>query len=260
MYSVLDISGLNPISRRIIGNAAYAIAGMADAQGQEPETKDELLVAITAFGVTTDAVNVARERFEEKGYTVLVFHATGEGGRSLEELIRSGLIKGVLDLTTTELADDLVGGVMSAGPSRLTAAAEMGIPQVVSVGALDMVNLGPPDSIKEEFRGRNLLNHNFAMVLMRTSVDECRKLGATIAAKLNKSKGPTTVMIPRKGVSSVSVEGRPFYDSEADSALFASIRANIAAHVSLVERDLAINDGAFAREAADILMKYLEHP
>lgn len=260
MYPVLDIAGLNPISRRIIANAAAAIAGMtAAALTQEPVGSDAPLVAITAFGVTTPAVNVARQYLEKQGFSVLVFHATGSGGESLEALVRAGFIEGVLDLTTTELADDLVGGVMSAGPTRLTAAGEAEVPQVVSVGAMDMVNLGPLATIREEFRNRQLFEHNATMVLMRTSPEENAELGKRIADKLNRAKGPTAVMLPLKGVSSIDTEGAPFYDPTADAALFAAIRQGVSKTVHLIERNVDINDQDFALEAATTLVDLIAH-
>ena len=186
MYSVTDISGLNTISRKILANAAFAIAGMA--QGEHPAVKDDkVLLAASMFGVTTPCVTTAREYLEQKGYEVLIFHATGSGGLAMEELIKSGFIKGVLDVTTTEWCDELVGGVLSAGPHRLEAAGQKGVPQVVSVGALDMVNFGPPETVPQQFNGRNFYPHNPTVTLMRTTVEENIELGKIMAAKLNAS-------------------------------------------------------------------------
>src|SRR5829696_2918557 len=226
MYSVVDIAGINQISARILSNAAGAIAGMAKAE--IPEAGEEKpLVGATMFGVTTPAVDAARERLEELGYEVLVFHATGAGGRSMEALMRDGFITASLDITTTELADEVVGGVLSAGPDRLEAAGFLGIPQVVSLGALDMVNFGPEDTIPKKFDGRNFYVHNPTVTLMRTTPEENAELGRRIARKLNAARGPVTLFVPLGGVSLIDAEGQPFYDPEADSALFEALRKNL---------------------------------
>jgi uncharacterized protein (UPF0261 family) len=183
LNSVVDIAGINRISRKILNEAAAAMAGMVKFRVDESDPRsDRPLVAATMFGVTTPCVQHARKILEAAGYEVIVFHATGNGGQAMESLIREGLFAGVLDITTTELADELVGGILSAGPTRLTAAAEMGVPQVVSVGALDMVNFGPRESVPEKFADRNLYVHNPTITLMRTTPDECRELGRQIGA------------------------------------------------------------------------------
>lgn len=218
MYSVVDIAGLNDIITPILDNAAGAIAGMARAYSKRlaapkksPST-DNKRIAITMFGVTTPAVTHARTIFESYPCTTYVFHATGSGGLAMERLIASGFFDGVLDLTTTELADDLVGGILSAGSDRLTAAAEAGVPQIVSLGALDMVNFGPHDTVPERFRTRKLYDHNPNITLMRTSVEECRELGRRIADKLNRAKAPgsTEIWIPKGGLSVLSTTGGTF--------------------------------------------------
>ena len=244
MYSAVDIAGLNPLSRRILANAAGAICGMV---GQDvPAAEDRPIVAASMFGVTTPCVNRIRERMEKAGYEMLVFHATGSGGRSMEGLIRDGYVAGVADMTTTEWCDEVVGGVLSAGPDRLTAAGETGIPQVVSCGALDMVNFRAMHTVPEPFRGRTLYRHNPNVTLMRTTVEECREIGRRIAENLNKTTGPTVLMLPLKGVSMLDREGEPFHDPEADAALFDTLRRHIRPPVELVELDLHINDTAFA--------------
>jgi uncharacterized protein (UPF0261 family) len=250
-YSVVDISGLNRISERILANAAGAIAGMAKVQVEENEGRP--LIGATMFGVTTPAVTRARERLEELGYEVLVFHATGTGGLSMEALARAGYLAGVLDLTTTELADDLVGGVLSAGPDRLEAAGELGLPQVVSVGALDMVNFGPRDTVPAEFESRNLYVHNPTVTLMRTTPAECAELGRRIARKLSAANGPTALFLPLQGVSMIATEGGPFHDREADEALFGALREGLGANVEVHELDLDVNDPAFADAMANRL-------
>ncbi len=257
MYSVVDIAGINHISARILSNAAGAIAGMAKAE--VPEAGEERpLVGATMFGVTTPAVDAARERLEELGYEVLVFHATGTGGQSMEALMQGGFITAALDLTTTELADELVGGVLSAGPDRLEAAGEIGIPQVVSLGALDMVNFGPRESVPERFEGRNLYVHNPTITLMRTTPDECAELGRRIAHKLNAARGPLTLFIPLKGVSMIDAEGQPFHDPKADEALFGALRENLSESVDVRELDTDINDPEFARAAAERLHEHYQ--
>jgi uncharacterized protein (UPF0261 family) len=252
MYSVVDIAGLNPISERILGNAAAAAAGMAKSQGPQAEA-GKPLVGATMFGVTTPSVTEARKRLEELGYEVLVFHATGTGGQSMEALMRSGFITASLDITTTELADELVGGVLSAGPERLEAAGELGIPQVVSLGALDMVNFGPFETVPAEFRDRLLYKHNPTVTLMRTTPEECATLGRVIAEKLNQARGPLTVFVPLKGVSLIATERQVFYDPAADEALFGAVREHLDPEVDLRELDLDINDPAFAQAMADRL-------
>jgi len=251
-YSVVDISGLNRISERILSNAAGAIAGMAQVRVAE-SGDGRPLIGATMFGVTTPAVTRARERLEELGYEVLVFHATGTGGLSMEALARGGFLVGVLDLTTTELADDLVGGVLSAGPDRLEAAGELGLPQVVSLGALDMVNFGPRETLPPQFEGRNLYVHNPTITLMRTTPEECAELGRRIARKLSAATGSTALFVPLKGVSMIAVEGQPFHDPAADEALFSALRENVGPNVELHELDLDVNDPAFADAMANRL-------
>lgn len=253
MPSVVDVAGVNRLSSKIIANAAGAIAGMVKVEHRESDDAKPMIAA-TMFGVTTVGVTKAREIIEKAGYEVLVFHAVGSGGRTMEELIRAGLIAGVLDLTTTELADELAGGVLSAGPNRLEAAGEAGVPQVVSLGALDMVNFGAPETIPPKYAERRLYPHNPLVTLMRTTVEENAELGRMIAAKLSKAKGPTVLIIPKKGVSAIAVEGGPFRDAEADEALFAGLRTNITPNVALVELDADINSDAFATEAANRLL------
>jgi uncharacterized protein (UPF0261 family) len=252
MYSVVDIAGINRLSRRILANAAHAISAMVIGRGAADTVPEDgrPLVGASMFGVTTPCVTATRELLEARGYEVLVFHATGVGGRSMEALIRDGFITGVLDLTTTELADEVAGGTLSAGPDRLEAAGRAGIPQVVSVGALDMANFGPVESVPERFRQRLLYQHNPAVTLMRTTTDENARLGALIAEKLNRARGPVAVLVPRGGVSMLDVEGEPFFDPEADNALFASLRRGLQSHIDVIEIATAINDPVFAETAS----------
>ncbi|MDB5075437.1 MAG: hypothetical protein JWO42_1616 [Chloroflexi bacterium] len=247
MYPIVDISGINRLSRQILTNAAGAIVGMVNA-GASARDEEQLrpLIAATMFGVTTPCVTAAREELESLGYEVLVFHATGVGGRSMESLIRDGFITGVLDITTTELADEVAGGSLSAGPDRLEAAGAAGIPQVVSLGALDMANFGPLAGLPEQFRGRLLHQHNPSVTLMRTTPEENAVLGQLIAEKLNRARGPAALVIPLRGVSEISVEGAIFHSREADAALFQALRGYLDARVELIEVDAQINDPQFA--------------
>lgn len=258
MYSVVDIAGLNRLSRRILANAAGMVCGaVEEAGGEEAEMRDKPLVAATMFGVTTPCVTMVREKLEGAGYEVLVFHATGSGGQAMESLISAGFIAGVADITTTEWCDELVGGVLNAGPHRLEAAAKAGLPQVVSCGALDMVNFWAMETVPQQFKKRTLYKHNPNVTLMRTTPQECAELGRIIASKLNQASGPTVLFIPLKGVSAIDQEGQPFYLPEADAALFESLRRNIRPPVELVELDMHINDPEFATAMAERLIGML---
>lgn len=257
MYSVVDVAGLNRLSRRILANAAGAVCGMVEQE--VPQGEDKPLITATMFGVTTPCVTAVRETLEAAGYEVLVFHATGSGGRAMESLIDGGFIAGVADITTTEWCDELVGGVLSAGPHRLEAAARQGLPQVVSLGALDMVNFGAIESVPEAFKGRTLYKHNPTVTLMRTTPEECAQLGRIIAGKLNAATGPTVLFVPLKGVSMIDAVGQPFYSAEADAALFEALRQTVdRSKVELVELDLHINDPAFAQAMAERLLGMLK--
>lgn len=247
MHSVVDISGLNRISRTVLASAAGAMLGMLRRPVPPAEGDERPLLAASMFGVTTPCVEAARAVVETAGYEVLVFHATGSGGQTMEGFIRDGLIAGVLDVTTTELADELVGGVLSAGADRLTAAALAGVPQVIGPGALDMVNFGPEETVPERFRGRRLHRHNANVTLMRTTPEENDRLGKEIAHKASAARGPTAVYLPLRGVSALDRAGEPFWWPEADAALFQSLRNWMSPHVPLVELDLHINDPTFAR-------------
>jgi uncharacterized protein (UPF0261 family) len=257
MPAITDVAGINSISGRILANAAAAMAGMVKAPPVElPEQRP--LIAATMFGVTTPCVTAAREALEQRGYEVLVFHATGTGGDAMEGLIDSGFMTGVLDITTTELCDRLVGGVLAAGPDRLEVAGRNGLPQVVSLGALDMVNFGARDTVPPQFEGRNLYVHNPSVTLMRTTPEECAELGRIIAAKLSGARGPVALFVPLKGVSAIDVEGGPFYDAAADEALFDALRQNLAANVEIHELDHHLNDPEFAHAMVDKLIEYID--
>jgi uncharacterized protein (UPF0261 family) len=259
MYSVVDLAGINRLSERILVNAAAAASGMAQvAAGFRSALPPRTIVGATMFGVTTPCVATARQWLEERGCEVLVFHATGSGGQAMERLIGSGFIGGVLDVTTTELVDEIVGGVLSAGPNRLEAAGEQAVPQVVSVGATDMCNFGPLDSVPSAFRGRNLVEHNAAVPLMRTTAEECRAVGRLMATKLNRATGPVAVYLPLAGVSTLSTPGGPFHDPDADGALVDALRSGLRPDIEVVEMATHINDPEFARAMAARLLEMLE--
>jgi len=245
MYSVADVEGLNQLSRRIIANAALAVVGMVTNEA-DVDVEERPTVGLTMFGVTTPCVQTAREYLESEGYETIVFHATGTGGKAMEDLVRQGVIDGVLDVTTTEWADEHVGGVLNAGPDRLDAPGETGIPHVVSVGALDMVNFGPRDSVPEEFEGRTFHEHNPQVTLMRTTPAETAAIGEIIAEKLNDADGPVAMYLPLSGVSMLDIEGEEFHDPEADAALFDALRGNLDEAVEVVEMETDVNDDEFA--------------
>jgi uncharacterized protein (UPF0261 family) len=254
LHSVVDISGLNRISRTVLTEAAGALAGMVRARATLALPDQKPLLTATMFGVTTPCVEAARSLAEQAGHEVLVFHATGIGGMTMESFIADGLISGVLDLTTTELADELVGGVLSAGPDRLTAAGSKGVPQVIGLGALDMVNFGPPQTVPERFSSRRFYQHNPTVTLMRTTPEENDQLGKELAQKASAARGPTAVFVPLQGVSALDREGQPFWWPEADAALFQSLRNWLSPHVDLVELDFHINDPSFAEQAVRWLL------
>lgn len=256
MYSVADIAGVHQILARIIANAAAALAGMASAPGPPPGDAKPLVVA-SMWGVTTPCVTRARERLEELGYDVLVFHQTGTGGRSMEELVKTGLVVGVLDVTTTELADELCDGIWPSGPERLEVAGRLGIPQVVSLGALDVIvisSTGVPDPLPERFVGRPIYLHDDVLAATRATSGECRELAAVIARKLNAATGPTVLFAPLRGLSQLSTEGQVLHDPEADEALFSTMRELLdPSRVELHEVDADINDPELALAMAERL-------
>ncbi|MFT4538089.1 MAG: hypothetical protein ACI841_003715 [Planctomycetota bacterium] len=255
MPSIVDVAGLNRVSRTIFSRAAGAICGMVDteisAAGQRP------LIVASMFGNTTDCVNAAMPILEEAGYEVLVFHSTGMGGRAMESLITSGMVSGVLDITTTEWADELLGGTLSAGPERLNATAEAALPSIVVPGCLDMVNFGERDSVPDRFDGRNFYIHNPQVTLMRTTAAECSELGSILASKVNAYTAPVSVLYPRKAISVISAEGQSFYDPEADEALYSSLKSALRGDIEFVDMDCEINDPEFARACAEALLRNL---
>lgn len=253
--SIVDVSGINRISRVLLARAAGAVCGMVEME--VPKAEDKPLIAASMFGNTTDCVNGAKKILEDAGYEVLVFHATGMGGRIMESIIESGMVNGVLDVTTTEWADELVGGILGAGPNRLDAAGETGVPAIVTPGCLDMVNFGERASVPAKFAGRTFYQHNPQVTLMRTTPAECAELGRILAEKVNAYGGPVTVLLPKKAISIISAEGGAFHDAEADKALFDSIKQHLKPGIPLVELDCKINDSAFAEACARILLKQM---
>jgi uncharacterized protein (UPF0261 family) len=251
--SIVDVAGLNRISREILARAAGAICGMVETSPPEG-AEDKPIIVASMFGNTTNCVQHAKKILESEGFEVLVFHATGTGGRTMESLIEAGMVDGVLDITTTEWADELVGGFLGAGPHRLEAAAKTGTPAVVTPGCLDMVNFYAPDSVPERFRNRRFYQHNPQVTLMRTTPDENAELGRVIAQKLNASLGPVSVLLPTKAISVISAPGQSFHDPEADAALFAAIKRNLRADIDAVELENEINDPAFAEACARTLL------
>jgi len=259
MYSIVDVAGLNNVLKEVLTNASLAIAGIVKNK-QPLEASPKPLIGATMFGVTTPCVTTARKYLEDKGYEVVVFHATGSGGKSMEALTEAGYFSGILDITTTEWCDELVGGVLNAGPDRLNAAPQNGIPQVVSVGALDMVNFGPVSSVPDKFAGRNFYEHNSTVTLMRTTAEENKELGTIIGKKVSQSKpGTAAFFIPLKGVSMIDADGMPFEGKEEDKALFEALRANIDTNnCELIELDQHINDDEFALAMAKKLVELME--
>ena len=255
MPSVVDVAGVNRISRQIFANAAGAIVGMVETGTLEAE--DKPLITASMFGNTTEAVDQARAIMERHGYEVLVFHCTGAGGRTMEELISEGLIEGVLDITTTEWADELAGGVLSAGTTRLDAAGKAGIPHVIAPGCVDMVNFWAPDTVPEKYQARQLHKWNPSITLMRTGVEENAQLGKIIAEKANAATGPVAIFLPLKGVSILDSPGNEYWWPEADQALFDAIKSNIRSDIPAIEMDCNINDPEFAEAVTGQLLAYL---
>jgi uncharacterized protein (UPF0261 family) len=258
MHSIADILGLNFFNRRFFSQAASAICGMVNEDSSKVEG-GKPLIGMTMFGMTTPCVMKIKRLFESrnKKYDIIVFHARGSGGRAMEELIREGVIKGVMDVTTTELADELVGGVRSAGPNRLEAAGEIGIPQLIGPGALDMVNFGPMESVPKVFGGRKFYVHTPMVTVMRTSPDENRRLGEIMAEKLNRAKGKLVVIIPQKGFSGLDELGKPFYDADCSLSFARSLKKNLDQEIKVIELDCHINDDSYAVEVVNRFLEIL---
>jgi len=285
MPAIVDVSGLNRVSRVIFENAAAAIAGMVAARtaASSPSvppasltsdlspsafrlspssppaaSSDKPVIVASMFGNTTACVTEAKKLLEAAGYEVLVFAATGNGGRTMESLVASGLVAGVLDITTTEWADELVGGVLTAGPERLDAAGKAKVPAIVTPGCLDMVNFGERASVPAQFAGRTFYQHNAQVTLMRTTPAECAELGRIIAEKLNRYTAPVTVLLPLRAISVISAAGKPFHSPEADAALFGALKQHLRPGIPVRELDVEINDPVFARACAEALLAHLK--
>lgn len=254
--AVTDVHGLNKISRRVMANAAAAVCSMAKVTLVD-DYQPKGIIGLSIFSVTMPCASRARTLLEEAGYEVIGFFAGGTGGLAMESLLREGLIDGVFDLTITELADELVGGIMGAGPDRLEAAGVRGIPQVVAPGALDMVNFGAFNTIPAQFEGRRFHRHHPHATLMRTSPEENARLGRWIAKKLNQAQGPSVFLWPKRGVSRLSVEGQPFYNPLADRAFFEALSAHLSPKVPIRSVDTDINDHRFAETAVDTLLEMM---
>ncbi len=254
--SIVDVAGINRISREVFARAAGAVCGMCEAT--VPAGEDRPLIAASMFGNSTPAVTTARQILEAAGYEVLVFHCTGTGGKTMESLVESGLVSGVLDITTTEWADEVVGGVFSAGSTRLEAAARHGVPAIVVPGCVDMVNFWAPDTVPAKFAGRKFYPHNPNVTLMRTDIEENRQMGARMAEKLNMSTAPVTVLIPLKGVSMIDAPGGPFWWPQANQACFDTLKKNLRKDINVIEMDNNINDEAFAKKCAEVLLASLK--
>jgi uncharacterized protein (UPF0261 family) len=257
MPSIVDVAGLNRISKTIFTNAAGAVCGMVLGEVAK-STEEKPLIAASMFGNTTPAVDNARKIMEDHGYEVLVFHATGAGGKTMEALIGDGFFTGVLDITTTEWADEICGGVLSAGPERLDAAALTGVPQVVVPGCIDMCNFWAPSTIPEKFKGRTFYEWNPNVTLMRTTPEELAQMGKIFAEKLNKATAPVTVLIPLKGVSQIDLEGKIFYWPEALQAFIDNLKAGLRSDIPVIEMDTDINDPAFSGKVAETLLAMLK--
>jgi len=257
--AIADVAGINRLTRVIFENAAGAICGMVQAAEGRKQTaaSDKPIIVASMFGNTTTCVTEAKKILEQAGYEVLVFAATGNGGRAMETLIESGMVAGVLDITTTEWADELAGGVLNAGRERLDAAAKAGVPAIVAPGCLDMVNFGERQTVPPKYEGRTFYQHNAQVTLMRTNVEECLQLGKIIAEKVNDYTAPVTVLIPKKAISVISAEGKPFHDPQADKALFDSLKSHLSSSVPVIEVDAEINEGVFAAACARALLENL---
>lgn len=255
MPSVVDVAGVNRISARIFANAAGAISGMVETEA--PPIAEKPLIAASMFGNTTQLVDQCRKLLEAQGYEVLVFHATGTGGKIMESLIEAGYINGVLDVTTTEWADELVGGVLTAGPTRLDAASKRGVPQVIAPGCLDMVNFWARSTVPAQFADRHFYEWNPNVTLMRTTVAENAELGRILAEKANRSSAPVAFFLPQQGVSVLDSPGGEFWEPEADQALFAAIKQQVRSDIPVYELDNNINDAAFAEAVVQKLLEFL---
>ncbi len=256
--SIVDVAGLNRISRIIFTRAAGAVCGMVEAE-LPVAVEEKPIITASMFGNTTDCVNACAEELSAKGYEVLVFHATGTGGKTMESLVSEGLVDAVLDITTTEWADTVCGGVFDAGPERLDAPGKMGVPHLIAPGCVDMANFGAPETVPQKYREakRTFYEWNPSVTLMRTNVEENEKMGRIFAEKANAAKGPVAFLIPLGGVSILDGDGEPFCDREADRAMFEAIKAKVRADIPVVEMENNINDAEFAEKAVEMMLELI---
>jgi uncharacterized protein (UPF0261 family) len=254
--SVVDVAGINRISRQIFTRAVGAICGMVETEIEKPQ-EEKPIIAASMFGNTTPCVDRCREILSEKGFEVLVFHATGTGGKTMESLVEEGLVDAVLDITTTEWADELCGGVFTAGDTRLDAPGKMGIPHLIVPGCVDMVNFGPKDTVPGKYSDRLFYEWNPSVTLMRTTTDENAEMGRIFAQKASKAKGPVAFLLPLKGVSMLDSEGEIFWSPEADAAMFNAIKSNIKEGIEVEEMDANINDPSFANRATEMILSMI---
>ncbi|MGB9628419.1 MAG: Tm-1-like ATP-binding domain-containing protein [Thermodesulfobacteriota bacterium] len=257
MHSVVDILGLNAFSRMILSNAAGAIVGMVEAK-KEPQKHEKKQIGMTIYGTTTPGCMVAKAYLESKGFEIVAFHPNGTGGRAMEEMIEEGILSGVLDMTTHELTDELLGGLHRAGPKRLEAAGRTGIPQVVVPGSIDFIVTGPVDTLPQEYRNRKYISHNPSITLVRANPDEMKAVGKIMASKLNEARGPTVVMIPLRGFSYPNRKGEVLYDEEGNKAFISSLKENLRG-IRVIEIDAHINDPEFANEAAEVMERLIRN-
>lgn len=254
--SIVDVAGLNPISEMVFKEGVGAICGMVKMD-YTPSIKQKPVIAATMFGNTTDCVNMCRESLVGDGFEVLVFHCTGTGGKTMESLVDDGFVSAVLDITTTEWADQICGGVFDAGPDRLSAPGKAGIPHLIVPGCVDMVNFGPVSTIPSHYKDRNLYEWNPNVTLMRTNIEENAKMGEIFAKKANEAKGRVAFLLPLKGVSILDSEGERFWWPEADKAMFEAIKKHLNPEIEVVEIDANINDKKFADTAVNMLKKIM---
>jgi uncharacterized protein (UPF0261 family) len=258
--SITDVAGLNRISRIILARAAGAIVGMVNAEVPDA-AGDRPIIAASMFGNTTACVDHCRQRLDAAGYEVLVFHATGTGGRMMESLIDEGLVDACLDITTTEWADTICGGVFDAGEDRLSAPGRRGIPHLIVPGCIDMANFGPLATVPRKYRdtARTLYDWNPSVTLMRTNIEENRRMGQVFAEKANAARGPVVFLIPLRGVSILDGDGQPFCDRQADNAMFETLKQHLRPSIEVVEMDNNINDAAFVEKAVDLMLGLIKH-
>jgi uncharacterized protein (UPF0261 family) len=255
--SIVDVSGINRISRLVLARAAGAICGMIETPVPPADGADKPIIAASMFGNTTACVDACREMLGDKGYEVLVFHATGTGGRAMESLVAEGLVDAVLDITTTEWADEMCGGVFSAGPERLDAPGRLGVPHLIAPGCVDMCNFGARETVPEKYKGRKFYEWNPSVTLMRTNVEENRQMGEIFAKKANAARGPAAFLIPLRGVSILDGDGQQLEDRAADAAMFHAIRKDVRRDIPVVDLDCNINDRAFAEKAVAMMLELI---